>query len=142
MCLPHSKKVKCFTAKSSRCLNYNGNKMMGMGKELVLAFLASAAGCFDLVKQILPQGMQNIPHSEVDHALKVWSQGHDQPPPQSPHNTRQKYWDGPSAEAVYDELLKAAPDPRARARLFAAATRVRCMAQCLASLQSQTLHRQ
>ena len=44
--------------------------MMGLGKDLVLAFLASAAGCFDLVKQILPQGMQNIPHSEVDHALK------------------------------------------------------------------------
>ena len=33
------------------------------------------------------------------------------------------YWDRLSAEAVYDELLKAAPDPRARARLLAAATR-------------------
>ena len=85
------------------------------------AFLASAAGCSDLVKQILPQGMQNILHPEVDHAAKVWSEGHDQPPPQSPDNTRQMYWDRACAEAVYDEPLKAAPDPRARARCLAVA---------------------
>ena len=67
--------------------------------------------------------MQNILHPEVDHAIKVWSEEHDQPHPQSPDNTSQRYWDRTCAEAVYDELLKAAPDPRARARLLVAATK-------------------
>ena len=84
------------------------------------AFLASAAGSSDLVHDILPPHLQNTPLPNLDDALLLWSQGHDQSPPVGPASHRQKAWDTPKVSAVADALLDNAPDPTSRARLLAA----------------------
>ena len=84
------------------------------------AFLASAAGSSVLTDHILPDRFRGTSYPEVDRALSEWSKGHDQPPPPSPEDKRQKAWDAPW---VQDTLLDNAPDARSRARLLAIATR-------------------
>jgi len=87
------------------------------------AFLASAAGCSDLVHQILPSHLLDIPIPGTEAALAIWSQGHDEPPPSGAPSHSQKAWDRPHVQAVYEALLEASPDPRTRARLLAVATK-------------------
>ena len=84
------------------------------------AFLTSAAGSSDLVHDILPPHLQNTPLPNLDDALLLWSQGHDQSPPVGPASHRQKVWDTPKVSTVADALLDNAPDPTSRARLLAA----------------------
>ena len=43
------------------------------------AYLASAASC--TIVWLLPPHLQDIPHSNVEAALSIWSLGQDQPPP-------------------------------------------------------------
>ena len=87
------------------------------------AFLASAAGSSVLTDRILPDRFRGTSYPEVDQALSEWSKGHDQPPPPSPEDKRQKAWDAPRVQESYDTLLDNAPDARSRARLLAVATR-------------------
>ena len=84
------------------------------------AFLASAAGSSDLIRQILPPRLRNMPYPAIDDALVSWSQGHGESPPPAPASSRQKAWDAPRVLAAYEAILNAAPDVTARARLLAA----------------------
>ena len=87
------------------------------------AFLASAAGSSNLVRQILPPHYQDIPNPFIDSALTAWHVGHDKPPLSSIVPHRQKAWDVPRIMSTYDMLLEASPNMSTRARLLAVATR-------------------
>ena len=87
------------------------------------AFLASAAGCSELVNQILPSHLRGTPDPVPDQALSAWQQGHDETPPPGSVSHRQKAWDSPVISATYDSLLDASPDSNTRARLLAVATK-------------------
>ena len=54
------------------------------------AFLASAAGCSELVAQILPPQMQGVLNPSRDAALTAWQHGHDEVPPSGAASHRQK----------------------------------------------------
>ena len=85
------------------------------------AFLASAAGSSDLIHQILPPWLHDMPYSASNDALNIWSQDHTEPPPSAPICWRQKAWDNPWVRATYENLLDSAPDTYSRSRLLAAA---------------------
>ena len=87
------------------------------------AFLASAAGCSDLIRLILPSYLQNVSYPTQESALDCWQCGHDEPPPSSLAAHRQKVWDSPRIQATYFPLLDALPDPRARVCLLAVTTK-------------------
>ena len=87
------------------------------------AFLASAAGSYDLINQILPARFSGIPYLAVDATVIQWREGHNYPPPVSPSSSRQKAWDLPHVEETYNQLLQGASDCRSCARLLAAATK-------------------
>ena len=87
------------------------------------AFLASAAGCKDLIAKILPRQVQSSPYLAVEAACKKWSEDHDQSSPPTPANIRQKAWDKPRVQATFKVLLETASDPRAQARLLATTTK-------------------
>ena len=87
------------------------------------AFLASAAGCFELVAQILPPQMQGVLNPLRDAALTAWQHGHDKVPPSGAASHRQKAWDAPLIQGTYDALMMAASNPSTRARLLAVASK-------------------
>ena len=87
------------------------------------AFLASAAGCSELVTQILPLQMQGILNPSRDAALTAWQHGHDEVPPSGAASHRQKAWDDPLIQDTYDALMMAASNPSTRARLQAVASK-------------------
>ena len=87
------------------------------------AFLASAAGSSDLIRQILPPYLHGTPLPNLDDAMVQWSQGHDQSPPTGPASHRQKNWDTVKVSSTADVLLSNAHDPVTRARLLAASSR-------------------
>ena len=69
------------------------------------AFLASAAGSYDLINQILPAWFSGVPYIAVDATVIQWREGHNYPPPVSHSSSRQKAWDLLHAEETYDQLL-------------------------------------
>ena len=73
------------------------------------AFLASAAGCKELVNRILPQ---SPPYSAA--SPQGMEQKQDQPPPCTPDNTRQRAWDKPQVQTTSNVLLETAPGLRAQ----------------------------
>ena len=78
------------------------------------AYLASAVGSADLVRQIVPPRLQDAPCPEVNTTLNSWRQGHTEPPPVAPTSCHQIAWDSPRVTAAAVALLEAAPDePRA-----------------------------
>ena len=83
------------------------------------AYLASAAGSADLVRQIVPPRLQNAPCPDMSTALIYWRQGHTELPPVAPTSCQQKAWDSPRVTATAVALLEAAPDQTTRARLLA-----------------------
>ena len=84
------------------------------------AYLSSAAGCAQLVQQILPQRLLNSPFPAATEALVVWQQGHKEPAPCALDSSHQKAWDGPVVTAAAAEaLVRQAPDELAQARLLA-----------------------
>ena len=85
------------------------------------AYLASAAGCSELISQILPPHMAHIPDPSIPAALALWSEGHSQPPPNSPDSFRQRVWDSIKVDQTYRMLFESAPNQQARARLLAVA---------------------
>ena len=87
------------------------------------AFLASAAGSSAVISRIFPDQFGSSIYPYVEQALSVWSESHDQPPPPSPVDKRQKAWDVPVVQESYDSLLDNAPDARSRARLLEVATK-------------------
>ena len=97
------------------------------------AFLASAAGSSSLITRILPESLKGVSYSAKLHGLSVWFDGHSfqpppPPPPPPPADIKQKSWDYPHTQEVYDHLLEIATDTKTRIRLLAAATKeVRCM---------------
>ena len=74
------------------------------------AFLASAAGSYDLINQILPARVSGVPYTAVDAAVIQWREVHTYPPPVSHSSSRQKAWDLPHVEETYDQLLQGASD--------------------------------
>ena len=50
------------------------------------AFLASAAGCSELIHNILPPRLHNISDPHTEAALACWSGHHDHPPPTAPES--------------------------------------------------------
>ena len=83
------------------------------------AFLASAAGCSEIVTQILPPQMQGVPNPSRDAALAAWQHDHSEVPPSGAASHRQKAWDAPLIQVTYDALMGAAYNPSTRARLTA-----------------------
>ena len=85
------------------------------------AYLASAAGCFSLVHQIIPYSSPVHPDPNTEAAIAHWSRGHLEPPPSSPNSMCQRIWDLPHIAATYNALLEQAPNDQAKARLMAVA---------------------
>ena len=83
------------------------------------AYLASAAGCFSLVHQIIPcsSPVHHDPNTEA--AIAHWSLDHLEPSPSSPNSKRQRI--SPHIAATYNALLEQAPNDQAKARLVAVA---------------------
>ena len=84
------------------------------------AFLASAAGCTDIICLLLPPRLRDTPYQVCEAALRAWRVGHEEPPPLVADHSRQKAWDTPRVEATFKAIQAAAPDNPASARLFAA----------------------
>ena len=87
------------------------------------AFLASAAGCSNLINQILPAFLQDTNNVWIESALSNWQEDHDDPPPSGDDSHLQKIWDRSKIRATYEHLLNGAQDPITRARLLAVATK-------------------
>ena len=87
------------------------------------AFLASAAATSDLVHLIVPPYLQSLSIPNVDEAKDLWSLGHGQSTPEVTSQHQQRAWGIPKMSALAESLLENAPDPRARARLLASATK-------------------
>ena len=45
------------------------------------AFLASAAGCTNISRELIPPRLRDTPYDACEDALKAWSVGHTEPPP-------------------------------------------------------------
>ena len=52
------------------------------------AYLASAAGCSELIRPVLPSHLLDATDSNIEAALSVWSQDHDTPPLSPPSSSR------------------------------------------------------
>ena len=87
------------------------------------AFLASAAGCSEFIRQILSPRLQDAPNPSIETALTFWRHGHDEPPLSDTVSHQQKAWDPPRIRATYDALLDASHDQSTRARLLAVAAK-------------------
>ena len=84
------------------------------------AFLASAAGCTNISRELLPPRLRDTPYDACEDALKAWSVGHTEPPPPVEVSHCQKAWDVPRVNAAFKAIQDAAPDATTQARLLAA----------------------
>ena len=85
------------------------------------AFLASAAGCSELIHNILPPRLHNINDPHTEAALACWSGHHDLPPPTAPESHYQRVWDSTRIEATFQNLVETAQNQQSQARLLAVA---------------------
>ena len=83
------------------------------------AYLASAAGCSELVQPILPPRLHSVIDPHADTAINLWQHGHDHPPPSLPASHSQRVWDCAIIESTFNSLLDTASDQQSRARLLA-----------------------
>ena len=86
------------------------------------AYLASAASTADRVNTLLPARLHQLPlDASVKSALLAWQAavGPSVTPPMSAHAARQRAWDEPCCRRLAADLLEAAADDQARARLQA-----------------------
>ena len=100
----------------------------GLGNRSVVhlassAFLASADGSANLVKQLLPLHFHNCPQPEFDLALPHWREGLNHMDATLPDSPLQKKWDAPRIQARFDHLLSHTSDPKTRAHLLAVSTK-------------------
>ena len=82
------------------------------------AFLASAAGSYQITTRILPPSMTNTECPFKMSALATWQEGHSATPPTGSDATAQKKWDTPRITATIESLLSTA-DHRSKCRLLA-----------------------
>ena len=80
------------------------------------AYLASAAGCKDIIYHLIPSFSAC---SFVDLALQDWSTGHNHSPPLGTDAVKQKFWDKPRVDSYKKLLLDSVEDSQNRARLLA-----------------------
>ena len=85
------------------------------------AFLASAAGCSELIDLLLPTSAAINPDPHIQSALNFWSQVLSHTPLSAPESHYQMCWDAPRIEATYNGLLDSSPNQQAKARLLAVA---------------------
>ena len=83
------------------------------------AYLASAAGCSDLIRQMLPSYLLTTPDPNIESALSIWKQEHTSPPPLSSH---QRVWDAPKIEAIFNLIFERASNRQTSAHLRAVTT--------------------
>ena len=81
-------------------------------------FLASAAGCSELINHLLPTSAAIKPDPHIQSALNFWSQGLSHTPLSAPESHYQMCWDAPRIEATYNGLLESSPNQQAKARLL------------------------
>ena len=74
------------------------------------AYLASAAGCSELIQQILPPRLRTAVDPLVEVACNLWQQAHQHPPPALPSSRSQRAWDSIIVEVTKNTLLDAAHD--------------------------------
>ena len=86
------------------------------------AYLASAAGCSDPIRQLLPYYLLTTPDPNIESALSIWKQDHASPPPSDPLSSHQRVWNAPKVEATFNKILEHASNHQASARLRAVAT--------------------
>ena len=72
------------------------------------AFLASAAGCSNIVRQILPLHFIESADVCTKAALAVRGEDHSHPPPPHPSSCSQRAWDAPKIKATVDFRLESA----------------------------------
>ena len=87
------------------------------------AFLASADGASGLMRQLLPANLSSISYSEWYSALSAWKSGLPAETPLPTSRNRQKSWDKPKVDHLYDTLLSRCNDQVEKSRLLAAASR-------------------
>ena len=85
------------------------------------AYLASAAGCSELIHQILPSHLLETLDPNIESALSIWSQDHANPPPPAPSSSHQRVWDAPKIEATFNLIFDCASNQQASVRLRAVA---------------------
>ena len=83
------------------------------------AFLASAAGCSSIVRQILPLHFIESADACTKATLAVWREDHSHPPPPHPSSCSQRAWDAPKIKATVDFLLESAANDLTKVRLLA-----------------------
>ena len=84
------------------------------------AFLASAAGCSELIHRILPPRLHNIRDLHTEMALACWSEHHDHPPPTTLSHAIREFGTQPGSRLpIYQELSETAQDEQSQARLLA-----------------------
>ena len=83
------------------------------------SYLASVAGCSNLVQQIIPTSTTSPLDLNIECATHLWSQGHFEQPLSLPSSTHQHLWDAPRVACTYDNLLMDAPDYQAKSHLLA-----------------------
>ena len=102
------------------------------------AYLASAAGCSELITQILPPTILVILYPSIEEGVSFWSEGHQHSSPASPISHQQRAWDAPKIEVTINMLLERAPDRQTIACLFCSLKfGIRCVAQCLSHCSSR-----
>ena len=87
------------------------------------AFLASADGAAVLMMQLLPAELASTPYPERDSALSTWKIDLPEETPLPSDTKRQKSWDEPKVQLLFDTLLARCEDQVSRVRLLAAGTR-------------------
>ena len=83
------------------------------------AFLASAAGCSSIVRQILPLHFIESADACTKAALAVWREDHSHPPLPHPSSCSQRAWDTPKIKATVDIMLESAANDLTKVRLLA-----------------------
>ena len=95
-------------------------------------FLASAAGCFDMIRQILLANLVDISSVNIEALLGLWI-NHILFPFILHHETR--IWDVPKVEVTVNYLLESAADDQSKACLLAVSCPVCNLVPCITPLQ-------
>jgi hypothetical protein len=86
------------------------------------AFLASEHSTQHLQNKLLEHSTIDTYDKHLTQLTTIWLSSHPTSvPPAGPQATKQRYWDKPSVDSTYSELLASQPDEYNRARLLASA---------------------
>ena len=86
------------------------------------AFLASAEGASELMRQLLPASLSTVSYLEKDKAWSAWKQAAPEGMSAPPNPTRQAAWDRPIVHHIFDTILDRCADETSQSRLLGAAT--------------------